>query len=100
MLTDIGNPEACFFSRIMENRGCNDLWRAAKGGHDVAAYLYAILLYRENGSATNDDTAKRYMRRVAGGGSMTSRWLSKEGVSAFVQEGHACDSLFDLAHLG
>jgi hypothetical protein len=28
----------------MENRGCNDLRHAAEGGHDVAAYLYAILL--------------------------------------------------------
>jgi hypothetical protein len=48
MLTDLGNPEACFSSRIkavfMENRGCNDLRHAAEGGHDVAAYLYAILL--------------------------------------------------------
>jgi hypothetical protein len=83
MLTDLGNPEACFFSGIkaavMENRGCNDLWRAAEGGHDAAAYLYAILLYKDNGSVAVDDTAKRYMRWVAGGGSTTSRWLSNEG---------------------
>jgi hypothetical protein len=35
MLTDQGNPEACFLSEIkavfMENRGCKDLWRAARG---------------------------------------------------------------------
>jgi hypothetical protein len=82
MLTDIGNPEACFISGIkavfMENRGCNDLWRAAEGGHDAAAYLYAILLYRDNGSAATDDTVKLYMRRIAGGGSTKSRWLSNE----------------------
>jgi hypothetical protein len=63
--------EACFFSGIkavfMENRGCNVLRRAAEGGHDAAAYLYAILLYRDNSGATVDDTTKRYMRRVAGG---------------------------------
>jgi hypothetical protein len=44
----------------------------------VAANLYAILLYRDNGGANADDTAKGYMRRVAGGGSTTSRWLSNE----------------------
>jgi hypothetical protein len=44
------------------------------------AYLYAILLYRDNGDAAADDTAKGYMRWVASGGSMTlSRWLSNEG---------------------
>jgi hypothetical protein len=80
MLTDLGNPEACFFSRIkvvfMENRGCNDLWRTAEGGHDS---LYAILLYKYNDCAATDDSAKRYMRRVVGGGSTTSRWLRNKG---------------------
>jgi hypothetical protein len=63
MLIDLGNPKACFFSGIkavfMENRGCNDLQRTAEGGHDAAAYLYAILLYRDNGGAAAVDTAKR-----------------------------------------
>jgi hypothetical protein len=45
----------------------------------TAAYLYTILLYRDNGSAAADNTAKVYMRRVAGSGSTTSRWLSNEG---------------------
>jgi hypothetical protein len=79
----LGNPEACFFSEIkavfMENRGYKDLQRAVESGHDAAAYLHAILLYRDNGGAAADDTAKRYMTRVAGGGSTTSRWLSNEG---------------------
>jgi hypothetical protein len=83
MLTDLGNLEACFLSEIkaffIQHRGYNDLRRAAEGGHDAAAYLYAILLYKDNGSAAADDTAKGYMRRVAGGGSTTSRWLSNEG---------------------
>jgi hypothetical protein len=48
-------------------------------GYDAVAYLYAILLYRDNGSASADDTAKWYMRLVAGGGSTTLRWLSNEG---------------------
>jgi hypothetical protein len=84
MLTDLGNPEACFLSGIkaffIEHMGYNDLRRAAEGGHDAAAYLYTILLYRDNGGAAANDTAKGYMRRVAGGGSTTSsRWLSNEG---------------------
>jgi hypothetical protein len=83
MLTGLRNPEACFFFEIktvfMDNRGCNDVRHTTKGGHDAAAYLYAILLYRDNGGATVDDTVKRYMRRVAGGSSATLRWLSNEG---------------------
>jgi hypothetical protein len=82
MLTGLGNPKACFFSRIkavfMENRGYNDLRRVAEGGHDAAAYLYAILLYRDNGGVVAN-TAKRYMRQVAGGDSTMSRWLSNKG---------------------
>jgi TPR repeat protein len=104
MLSSLGNPEACFLSGIkaffIEHRGYNDLRRAAEGGHDAAAYLYAIFLYTDNGGATADDTAKGYMRRVAGDGSTTSsRWLSNEGC-AFAQEGRACALLLDLAHLG
>jgi hypothetical protein len=80
MLSGLGNPEACFLSGIkaffIEHGGYNDLWSAVEGGHDAAAYLYAILLYSDNGSAAVDDTAKGYMRRVAGGGITTSRWLS------------------------
>jgi hypothetical protein len=84
MLIVLGNLEASFLSGIkaffIEHRGYNDLWHAAEGGHDAAAYLYAILLYRDNGGAAADDTAKGYMKRVAGGGSTTSsRWLSNEG---------------------
>jgi hypothetical protein len=84
MLSGLGNPEACFLSGIkaffIEHRGYNDLRRAAEGWHDAAAYLYAILLYRDNGGAAADATTKGYMRWVAGGGSTTSsRWLSNEG---------------------
>jgi hypothetical protein len=83
MLSGLGNPEPCFLSGIkaffIEHRGYNDLWRVAKGGHDAADYLYAILLYRDNGGAAADDTAKWYMRRVVSGGTtMSSRWLSNE----------------------
>jgi hypothetical protein len=83
MLSGLGNQEACFLSGIkaffIEHKGYDDLRSAAEGGHDAAAYLYAILLYRDNGGAAADDTVKGYMRRVAGSGSTTSRWLSNEG---------------------
>jgi hypothetical protein len=84
MLSGLGNLEACLLSRIeaffIKHRGYDDLWHTVEGGQDAAAYLYAILLYRDNGGAAANDTAKGYMRRVAGGGSMTSsRWLSNEG---------------------
>jgi hypothetical protein len=83
MLSSLGNPEAFFLSGIkaffIEHRGYNDLRRTAEGGHDAAAHLYAILLYKENGGAAADDTVKGYMRQVAGGGSTTSRWMSNEG---------------------
>jgi hypothetical protein len=85
MLTDLGNPEACFLSEIeaffIEHRGYNDLRCTSEGGHDAAAYLYAIVLYRDNGGAAADDTVKGYMRRVAGGGSTaSSRWIATRGV--------------------
>jgi hypothetical protein len=77
MLSGLGNLEACFLSGIkaffIEHRGYNDLRCAAESGHDAAAYLYAILLYRDNGGAATDDTTKGYMRRVASGGSTTPR---------------------------
>jgi hypothetical protein len=83
MLSGLGNPEACFLSGIkaffIEHMGYNDLRSAAESGHNAAAYLYAILLYRDNGGAATDDTAKGYMRRVVGGGSTMSRWLSNKG---------------------
>jgi hypothetical protein len=62
--------------------------RTAEGGHDAVAYLYAILLYRDNGGAAADDTAKGYMRRVAGGGSTTSRWLSNDGCLPLREKAH------------
>ena len=57
----------------------------------MVAYLFAILLYRHNGDAHDDDTVRRYMKRVkgeeesqamaaSGGGGPTSRWLHNNGV--------------------
>jgi hypothetical protein len=92
MLSGLRKPEACFLSGIkaffIRHRGYNDLRCAAEGGHDAVAYLYTILLYRDNGGAAADDTAKGYMRRVAGSGSMmSSRWLSNEGCLPLREKG-------------
>ena len=54
----------------MENHSplpCLDyLTRAADGGHNMAAYLVAIFLYRHNGNVGDDDTVRRYIRQVEG----------------------------------
>jgi hypothetical protein len=48
-------------------RPCLDyLIRAADGGHNVVAYLVAIFLDRHNGDAGDDNTVRRYIRRVKG----------------------------------
>ena len=44
----------------------NDLARATEGRHNLAAYLFTLLLYRHNGDAGNDDPMRRYMRWVKG----------------------------------
>jgi hypothetical protein len=102
MLIDLGNPEACFFSGIkvvfMESRGHNDLWCATEGGHDVTAYLYAILLYR-----TWRCRRRRHRETVHEAGRGRRQYdvemAEQRGVSAFAREGHACDPLLELAHL-
>ena len=73
-LTQVGNPDACFLTWIqtifMEKQSLqpclDDLSRNANGGHNLAAYLVTLLLYRHNGSVGNDDTVRRYMNRVEG----------------------------------
>ena len=73
-LTQVGNSEACFLTRIktifMEkhrSRPClDDLARAADGGHNLAAYLVTLLLYRHHGGTNDDNTVRRYMRQVEG----------------------------------
>ena len=36
----------------------DDLAHTTNGGHNLAAYVVAILLYRHNGDARDDDTAR------------------------------------------
>jgi hypothetical protein len=72
--TLLASLEACFLIEIqtvfMGKRNpqlrLNDLTHAADGGHNLAAYLVAILLYRHNRSAGDDDTARRCMRQAKG----------------------------------
>ncbi|RLM91810.1 hypothetical protein C2845_PM08G10500 [Panicum miliaceum] len=72
-LTEIGNLEACFLTGIEVAfrkgtplaRACTiKLERTAERGHNVAAYVAAILLYRANDGAVNDNAARLYMRQV------------------------------------
>jgi hypothetical protein len=44
----------------------DDLAHAADGEHNLAAYMVALLLYRHNGNADDDKTARRYIRWVEG----------------------------------
>jgi hypothetical protein len=104
MLTGLENSEACFLYGIkaffIEHRRYNDLRHATEGGSNAAAYLYAILLYRDNGGAAADDAAKVHMRGRGQRQYDVVEMAEQRGVSAFAREGHACAPLLDLAHLG
>jgi hypothetical protein len=73
-LIQVDNLEACFLTGIQivfaENHSpppCLDyLTHTADGGHNVVAFLVAIFLYRHNGDACYDNTARWYIRRVEG----------------------------------
>jgi hypothetical protein len=73
-LTQVSNMEACFLIRIQtvfkekhSPRPClDDLTHAADGGHNLVAYLVTLLLYRHNGDASDDNTARWYIRWVEG----------------------------------
>jgi hypothetical protein len=42
------------------------LEEAAQAGQNVAAYIDAMVLYKSNGSTSDDDTTRRYIKRVEG----------------------------------
>jgi hypothetical protein len=70
-LTHIRNPEACFLSRMDTCSGKTTApshpspssRRRCRSG-TVAAYVAAMVLYRANGGAVDDDTARWYIRQV------------------------------------
>ena len=65
-LTQLDNLEACFvtgipmvFEETHMPRPClHDLACAADGGHNLAPYLVATLLYRHSGDARDDNTVR------------------------------------------
>ena len=103
-LTQVGNLKACLLTGIQtvftENHSpwpCLDyLTRATNGGHNVAAYLVTIFIYRHNGGAGYDNTVRWYTRWIEGeeeswaammndGGGPTSRRLSNKGCCCAVR---------------
>ncbi|RLM85037.1 hypothetical protein C2845_PM04G16660 [Panicum miliaceum] len=102
-LAQLGNPEACFLTRmaVVFPRGTPAVprpcivhfGRAACGGHNVAAYVVAVLRYKANASATDDDAARWYMRQVegeqesGGGGGGRRTNAEQRGVSTVPQQG-------------
>ncbi|KAG2570641.1 hypothetical protein PVAP13_7KG077736 [Panicum virgatum] len=73
-LAQVGNLEACFIvGMIVVLRDPvirplpvidKNLERAARGGHKVAAYVAAVLLYMANGGAGIDNRTWQYMRQA------------------------------------
>uniref|UniRef100_K3ZM59 F-box domain-containing protein n=1 Tax=Setaria italica TaxID=4555 RepID=K3ZM59_SETIT len=53
LLVGVGNPEACTIKGILSH--------VAAGGHDVGAYLYTLMMYRNNGGGADDDIVKMYI---------------------------------------
>jgi hypothetical protein len=68
-LAQVGNPEVCFITGMhVVFRGPSirplpvldeNLERATRGSHKVAAYVSAVLLYMANGGIAIDDTARQ-----------------------------------------
>ncbi|CAN6221662.1 unnamed protein product [Urochloa humidicola] len=100
-LAKAGNEEACFHDGV---RIIFDVYRsklvypidnlksATHKGHNLAAYMLAVCLYRRNGSAVDDEKAKELIRKlegedgpgaaVAGGGGVRQRWKNNASVVA------------------
>uniref|UniRef100_K3ZLW1 F-box domain-containing protein n=1 Tax=Setaria italica TaxID=4555 RepID=K3ZLW1_SETIT len=69
LLVGVANPQACTLKGIADLFGStdpslNELSRATAGGHNVGAYLYALMLYRKNVGTMNDNIAKMYIRHL------------------------------------
>jgi len=95
-LTNIGNPEACYMTGMMnvfskgtpKARPCIvELARAAERGHNVAAYVATILLFRANTGADDNQAARRYMLQVEGEEEVVAGAACGIGRSMFSNEG-------------
>ncbi|CAN6308944.1 unnamed protein product [Urochloa humidicola] len=74
-LAEAGIEEACFrdglrnvFDVYRSELDCplDNLKSAADKGHNLAAYLLALCLYRRNGGAVDDEKAKELIRKLEG----------------------------------
>jgi hypothetical protein len=74
-LDSMGNLEACFLTGLhpVFMEACRSLtplieWlqHFAKAGHKLGMYVYALVLYRSNTSAGNDDIARGLLRKLEG----------------------------------
>ena len=101
-LTDIGNPEACYMTGMKEvfskgkpeARPCIvELASATEHGHNVAAYVAAIVLFRANTSTDDNQAARRYMRQVESEEEAAAGAAGGTGGSMFSNEGclHCCE---------
>ncbi|CAO2044974.1 unnamed protein product [Urochloa humidicola] len=100
-LAEAGNEEACFrdgvrviFDVYRSDLVCplDNLKSAAHKGHNLAAYMLAVCLYRRNGGAVDDEKAKELIRKLkgedgpgaaaAGGGGVRQRWKNNTCVVA------------------
>jgi hypothetical protein len=97
-LTQLDNSEACFLTKIpmvfeethMPQPCLDDLAHATDGGLNLASYLVTILLYRHNGDAHNDDTTRRYMRRVEGKEESWAAIVADQQVGGYATRGVCC----------
>uniref|UniRef100_K4AKT7 F-box domain-containing protein n=1 Tax=Setaria italica TaxID=4555 RepID=K4AKT7_SETIT len=69
LMVGVANPQACTLKGIADfftgtNPSLNEVSCAAAGGHNVGAYLYALMLYMNNAGAADDDIAKMYIHRL------------------------------------
>ncbi|CAN6169957.1 unnamed protein product [Urochloa humidicola] len=74
-LAEAGNEAACFrdglrvvFDVYWSELDCplDNLESAAHKGHNLAAYMLALCLYRRNGGAVDDEKAKELIRKLEG----------------------------------
>ena len=71
----MGNLEACFLAGlhpifVEAHRSLTPpiewLQHSAKASHKLGMYVYALMLYRFNTGAGNDDIARRLLRKLEG----------------------------------
>uniref|UniRef100_K3ZE65 F-box domain-containing protein n=1 Tax=Setaria italica TaxID=4555 RepID=K3ZE65_SETIT len=69
LLVRVGNPEACTLTGIVDffaapQPSLHELPRATASRHNVGAYLYALMMYKNNSGTTDDNITKMYIRCV------------------------------------